>query len=52
MTPVDNIYILLMTFTAFIHFSDLSFISYTNSLFPILILILGLVHLLWSAYVD
>ena len=47
MTPGDNIYILLMT--AFIHFSDLSFISYTISLFPIQIVILVLVHLLWSA---
>ena len=36
MTPGDNIYILLIT--AFIHFSDLSFISYTNSLFPMQIL--------------
>ena len=47
MTPGDNIYILLIT--AFIHFSDLSFISHTNSLFPIQILILGLIHLLLSA---
>ena len=46
MTPGDNIYILLIT--AFIHFSDLSFISHTNSLFPIQILLLVLVHLLWS----
>ena len=47
MTPGDNIYILLIT--AFIHFSDLSFISQTNSSFRIQFLILGLVHLLWSA---
>ena len=33
----------------FYSFSDLSFISYTNSLFPIQIVILVLVHLLWSA---
>ena len=47
MTPGDNVYILLIT--AFIYFSDLSFIPHTNSLFPIQILILGLVHLLWSS---
>ena len=44
-TPGDNIYILLIT--AFIQFSDLSFISHTNSSFRIQFLILGLVHLLW-----
>ena len=47
MTPGDNISFLLIT--AISHFSDLSFISYTNSLFPIQIVILVLVHLLWSA---
>ena len=50
MTPGDIIYscIYILLITAFIHFSNLSFISHTNSLFPIQILLLGWVHLLWS----
>ena len=45
MTPGSNIYTLVITFTALFRLFHLSFISHTNSLFPIQTLILRLGHL-------